>query len=112
MWLDDEDEIDRFTAVAGSGPGYVFELLRAYEEAAVEIGFDRETARELVLGTVAGTTEMAVRDERPLAELRGDVTSPNGTTQAGLDALRTDGTMERLLRETVRAAYDRAVELR
>jgi pyrroline-5-carboxylate reductase len=112
VWLEDEDQIDRFTAVAGSGPGYVFELLRAYEEAAVEIGFDRETARALVLGTVAGTAEMAARDTRPLADLRDDVTSPNGTTQAGLDALRADGVMERLLRETVKSAYERAVELR
>lgn len=112
VWLDDEDKIDRFTAVAGSGPGYVFEILRAFEEAAREIGFDDEVARELVLGTVAGTTEMATRDDRPLAELRNDVTSPNGTTQAGLDALRDGGTMERLLRETVQAAYERAVALR
>ena len=112
VWLDEEDRIDRFTAVAGSGPGYVFEILRVFEEAAIEIGFDPETARDLVVGTVAGTTEMASRDRRPLADLRNDVTSPNGTTQAGLDALRAGGTMARLLREAVQAAYDRAVELR
>ncbi|WP_221401047.1 pyrroline-5-carboxylate reductase family protein [Parvularcula dongshanensis] len=112
VWLEDEDQIDRFTAVAGSGPGYVFEILRSYVEAAKGLGFDEATAREMVFGTVLGTTEMAQREGRPLDELRNDVTSPNGTTQAGLDQLRKDGLLEGLMEETLRAAYDRAVELR
>ncbi|MCQ8186453.1 pyrroline-5-carboxylate reductase [Parvularcula sp. BGMRC 0090] len=112
VWVEDEDGIDRFTAVAGSGPGYVFELLRAYQDAAREAGFDEATSRELVLGTVAGTAAMALEDQRPFAELRDDVTSPNGTTQAGLTAMGEGGVLEDRLRSAVRAAYNRAVELR
>ena len=112
FWVEEEDRIDRVTALAGSGPGYVFEILRAYTAAAEALGFAPDEARRLVLATVAGTTEMALRDPRPLDELRNAVTSPNGTTQAGLDALRRDDLPERLLTDALRAAYDRAVELR
>jgi pyrroline-5-carboxylate reductase len=112
VWLETEDGIDRFTAVAGSGPGYVFELLRAYQEAAEELGFDQGTARSLVLETMAGAAAMALEDERSFEELRRDVTSPNGTTQAGLEALTERGLVEERLRAAVRGAYERAVELR
>lgn len=108
----DEDALDRVTAVAGSGPGYVFEIARAYLAAARGLGFDAEQARTLVLGTLAGTIEMAADSELSLEELRNSVTSKNGTTQAGLEALNGDDLLSRRLRETVDAAYARAVELR
>lgn len=107
-----EDEIDRLTAVSGSGPGYVFEILRSYVAAAEALGFDPDTARALVFGTVAGTVEAARRSEQSLEALRDSVTSKNGTTQAGLEALMHGGALDGLLHETVQAAYARAVELR
>lgn len=109
----DEDMLDRITAVAGSGPGYVFEIARAYISAAREMGFDEEQARQLVLGTMEGTVAMAlVHPDISLEDLRNSVTSKGGTTAAGLEALNGDGTLSRKLRETVEAAYRRAVELR
>ena len=111
--VDSEDKIDRVTAVAGSGPGYVFEIARAYVEAAMAMGFDREEARALVLGTIEGATAMALEPGAPgLEDLRNSVTSKGGTTAAGLDALNGDGTISRKMRETLEAAYNRAVELR
>ena len=112
IWLDEEDQIDRFTAVAGSGPGYVFEMLRLFTLAAMEQGFSAEDARKLAVGTVSGTAEMAAQSSKSLEELRNSVTSKNGTTQAGLEQLMRDGTLETLLSDTVGAAYKRAVELR
>ncbi|MGZ9810523.1 pyrroline-5-carboxylate reductase family protein [Pseudoroseicyclus sp. H15] len=110
--LDSEDEIDRLTAISGSGPGYVFEILRAYVAAAESMGFSPETARQLVLDTVTGTVETARQSGQSLEDLRLSVTSKNGTTQAGLEQLMRDGTLDSLLSDTVRAAYDRAVALR
>ena len=112
VWVEDEDKLDRLTAIAGSGPGYVFEIARAYVEAAQELGFDQEEARELVLGTMAGTVAMARGSDRDLAELRSSVTSKNGTTQAGLEALNSDGVIDQRMHATLQAAYKRAVELR
>jgi pyrroline-5-carboxylate reductase len=111
--VDDEDRLDRVTAVAGSGPGYVFEIARAYVAAAQEQGFSAEDARAMVLGTMAGALAMAMEDGAPdLETLRNSVTSKGGTTAAGLAALNGDETLSRLMRVTLQAAYDRAVELR
>ncbi|MFY0636338.1 pyrroline-5-carboxylate reductase [Maricaulis maris] len=112
VWLDSEDELDRLTAVAGSGPGYVFEITRSYIAAAEAMGFSRETARALVLETMGGAVEMATRSQDDVTELRNSVMSKNGTTEAGINVLRRDGLLDTLLEDTIRAAYDRAVALR
>ncbi len=108
----DEDSLDRLTAVAGSGPGYVFELARSYVSAANALGFSPEVARELVLQTLAGSIAMAQGSDLSLEELRNSVTSKNGTTEAGLKALNADGGLDERLSATVNAAYARAIELR
>lgn len=112
VWVEDEDGLDRITAVAGSGPGYVFEFARAYIEAATELGFCQADARALVLGTLSGTIEMALGSTQSLAMLRDNVTSKNGTTQAGLNALNGDDSLSKLMKVTTRAAYERALEMR
>lgn len=111
--VESEDKLDRVTAVAGSGPGYVFEIARTYVEAAKELGFDDDDARTLVLGTLEGTIAMAIaQSESELEDLRNSVTSKGGTTAAGLGALNGDESLSRLMKNTLQAAYDRAVELR
>jgi pyrroline-5-carboxylate reductase len=110
--LASEDEIDRLTAVSGSGPGYVFEIMRSYVDAAKGLGFDEQTARALVFDTITGTVETARQSDASLEDLRNSVTSKNGTTQAGLDELRRGGQLDSLLNDTVQAAYRRAGELK
>ncbi|WP_282098450.1 pyrroline-5-carboxylate reductase family protein [Qipengyuania xiapuensis] len=111
--VDSEEKLDRVTAVAGSGPGYVFEIARAYAEAAMAQGFDEDEARDMVLGTMGGAVAMASEPSAPgLEELRNSVTSKGGTTAAGLDALNSDDGLSDRLHATLQAAYDRAVELR
>lgn len=112
VWVDTEDGIDRITAVAGSGPGYIFEFARTYVEAAQALGFSHSQARDLVLGTIAGTIQMARESNDTLETLRNNVTSKNGTTDAGLKALNADGVLSDKLKLTVDAAYQRAAELR
>lgn len=110
--VDDEDALDRFTAIAGSGPGYVFEFLRAYAEASQELGFSREQSTAMALELVKGTVAMAQQSDLSLEELRNSVTSKNGTTEAGLNALNGSGALSALIAETFDAAYRRAIELR
>lgn len=110
--VQDEDALDRVTAVAGSGPGYAFEIARAYVEAATGLGFSEEDAIAMVLGTLQGSIAMAQQSELSLEELRNSVTSKNGTTAAGLNALNGKGDLSALLSNTLEAAYARAVELR
>lgn len=107
-----EDELDRVTAVAGSGPGYAFEIARSWIEAAINIGFSPEAAKALVLNTMGGSIELAMKSEDNVEALRNSVTSKNGTTQAGLKALMKNSTLDALMESTVSSAYERAVALR
>ncbi len=110
--VESEDALDRVTAVAGSGPGYVFEMARSYTQAATDLGFSEKDALQMVLGTIAGTVAMAQQSGQSLEELRNSVTSKNGTTEAGLNALNGSGAFSDLIAATLHAAYHRAVELR
>lgn len=112
LWVETEDDLDRATAIAGSGPGYVFEIARSWVDASKAMGFSDDQARAMVLQTLLGAVKSAVADPRPLADLRNNVTSKNGTTAAGLAALNGDSSLDSLFDKTVQAAYDRAVELR
>lgn len=112
VWVEKEDAIDRFTAIAGSGPGYAFEIARCWVEAGQALGFSEAEAKEMVLQTLSGSVEMALASESSLEQLRNGVTSKNGTTAAGLNALNADGDLSNLLQHTLDAAYSRAVELR
>ncbi|WP_414040290.1 pyrroline-5-carboxylate reductase [Acidithiobacillus sp. M4-SHS-6] len=84
FWLHDESLMDTATALAGSGPAYVLLFLEALEDAVVLQGLDRITARALALQTVLGTAQMAAASPASPSELRHQVTSPGGTTAAGL----------------------------
>ena len=108
--VDDEKYIDMATAVSGSGPAYVFLLIEALVDAAVEIGLDREMATRMVLQTVKGSARYAEDSGADPATLRDQVTSRGGTTEAALQELEDAGVRAAFAR-AVGAAYERAKEL-
>jgi pyrroline-5-carboxylate reductase len=110
--LDDEAQMDAVTGVSGSGPAYVFHLIEALAAAGEAEGLARELAMKLATATVAGAGALAEATGEDPAQLRRNVTSPNGTTQAGLEVLmhETQGLKE-LVRRTVAAAAARSREL-
>ena len=112
LWIDNEDRLDRFTAIAGSGPGYFFEVLRQFTHAAEGLGFSPEDARKLAIQTVLGTAAMAAQSDQSLEDLRKSVTSKNGVTQAGLEQLMRGDELQSLFEDTLDAAYKRSIELR
>ncbi|RSK27130.1 pyrroline-5-carboxylate reductase [Bacillus sp. HMF5848] len=86
-----ETQMDIFTGIAGSGPAYFYYLMEHMEKAGVEGGLEPKLAREIGAQTILGAAKMMVeRTESPF-ELRQNVTSPNGTTAAGLEALSKNG---------------------
>lgn len=105
-----EDALDMATALSGSGPAYVFLFVEALTDAGEAIGLTRGQARELTLRTLAGSAAYALRSEHSPAELRERVTSPGGTTAAGLRELERGG-FRALVASCVRAAHARAREL-
>ncbi|WP_246333627.1 pyrroline-5-carboxylate reductase [Aureimonas mangrovi] len=110
-WVRSEGEIDAVTAVSGSGPAYVFHLAEALAEAGAKAGLEPELAMRLARHTVAGAGELMIRAEEEPAQLRRNVTSPNGTTQAALDVLMGEGGLVPLMERAVAAAKARAEEL-
>ncbi len=107
-WLDEEACLDAVTAISGSGPAYVFRFIEALAGAGEAAGLDREMAMALARQTVVGAGTLAGASDLPVADLRHEVTSPGGTTEAGLDVLDGDGALSALLRATVRAAAERS----
>jgi pyrroline-5-carboxylate reductase len=86
-----EDQMDIFTGLAGSGPAYFYYLMEHMEQAGVEGSLDMETTREIIAQTVLGAARMIMEQYEDPGVLRENVTSPNGTTAAGLDALSRNG---------------------
>jgi pyrroline-5-carboxylate reductase len=110
IYFSDERYIDMATAVSGSGPAYIFYMIEGLIDAAVRIGLPRETAGELVLETVLGAALLAKQSPKSPQELRKQVTSPGGTTAAGIAVLE-NGKFKELLASAVAAAHKRAREL-
>ncbi len=110
LWVENEGLLDAVTALSGSGPAYYFQLMEIMEEAGVALGLDRETARRLTLQTAFGASRIALEGEESPATLRTRVTSPGGTTERAIDALR-DGGVEKLYADALTAARDRSIEL-
>jgi pyrroline-5-carboxylate reductase len=110
LFVDDEKYLDMATAVSGSGPAYFFFVMEALVEGAVEIGLNRDVARELVLRTMLGSGHLLERSGKEPAELRRQVTSPGGTTAEAIAYLEK-GEFPRLLAGAVRAAYEKAKQL-
>lgn len=108
--VDDEEHVDRATAVNGTGPAIVAHFVKAFLEAAGYIGEPRAVARETVLATLLGTAEMIRRSDGHVAELIDEVTSPGGTTSRALQVLK-NGRFSAVLTEAVDAAYARTREL-
>ena len=111
-WLVSEAAIDAVTAVSGSGPAYVFYLTECLAKAGEAAGLDPEMAARLARATVEGAGELMFRQpELTPTVLRQNVTSPAGTTAAGLEVLAAPDGLEPLIRRTVAAAQRRAGEL-
>ena len=111
LWLEDETLMDVVTAVSGSGPAYVFLLAEALAEAGRAEGLDAVTADRLARATIAGSGALLAADARPAADLRKDVTSPGGTTEAALALLMAPDGLPALMRRAVAAATARGKAL-
>jgi pyrroline-5-carboxylate reductase len=110
--LSEEAQIDAVTGVSGSGPAYVFHMIETLAAAGEAEGLPADMALQLARATVAGAGALAMAADEGPAQLRVNVTSPNGTTQAALEVLmdKTNG-FPSLMRRAVAAATNRSKEL-
>ena len=110
IYVSDELDVDRATAVNGTGPAIIAYFVKALEDAANFIGESRPLARESVLQTIIGTAEMILASHRHIGELIDGVTSPGGTTSRAMHVLH-QGRFTAVLTDAIDAAYRRSVEM-
>ncbi|MCB2171070.1 MAG: pyrroline-5-carboxylate reductase [Deltaproteobacteria bacterium] len=106
----EEAMLDAVTALSGSGPGYVFRMMECVVEAGITVGLKPDVALKLVMQTFLGAARLAGESEHPLPELRKMVTSPGGTTAAGLGVFE-ESDLKGIILKAVDAACRRSVEL-
>jgi pyrroline-5-carboxylate reductase len=111
VWLEREEQIDHITSISGSGPAYFFLFMEAMEQQATKLGFSKEVSRKLVQQTAFGAASMVINStDLEISQLRANVTSKGGTTQAALTTF-IDGDLSSLVTQAMNAALTRAQEL-
>jgi pyrroline-5-carboxylate reductase len=110
VWVTEEAHIDVVTALSGSGPAYFFLLAELMTDAAVNLGLERASARELAIQTLYGSGLMARDSDGDLARLRAEVTSKGGTTEAAMRAFDA-ANLRGIVATAINAAADRGREL-
>lgn len=110
LWVESDDDLDKLTAISGSGPAYVFAMIEAMAKSAEALGFEKPTALSLALATFLGASASASQSKDPPSDLRERVTSPQGTTAAALKVF-AKADLSGIIERAVKAAYGRAKEL-
>ncbi|WP_188456192.1 pyrroline-5-carboxylate reductase [Virgibacillus oceani] len=105
-----EEDMHAVTSISGSGPAYIYYLVEAMEQAAVEAGLDKDVAKALITQTVVGAGEMLKKTDDPVRVLREKITSPGGTTQAAIETLDAND-FKKTIFECVNSARQRSIEL-
>jgi pyrroline-5-carboxylate reductase len=111
VWLEDEAQFDLVTALAGSGPGFVYRFIDALAGAATDLGLDEPTAARLAVATVEGAAALAAATDVGPAALADRVASPGGMTREGLNVLDEGAALRRLLAATLKATRDKGAAL-
>ena len=110
LWFDDEEKLHAVTAISGSGPAYFFLVMEAMQASAEEFGFSAKEARVLVQQTAFGAAKLAMESPESAGELRRNVTSPGGTTEAAIGQLQSAG-LEATFDAALKAAAQRSIVL-
>ncbi|MBC2651000.1 pyrroline-5-carboxylate reductase [Novosphingobium flavum] len=110
-WLVDEETMHLVTALAGSGPAFVYRMIDALAAGAAALGLPRDQADRLALSMVEGAAALAAASEHSPGELADRVASPGGVTRAGMNVLDAENRMLALMTDTLRAARDRNIEM-
>ena len=110
LWLDDEAKMDAVTAISGSGPAYVFYLIEALQDAAINLGMTAEESSMLAVQTFAGASLLASQSSDDIKTLRAQVTSKGGTTEQGILALET-ANIKKIILVAAQAAADKSKSL-
>ena len=108
--VNNEKKIDIATAISGSGPAYILFFMESLISSAIELGLEEKTAEKIVYETVLGSAYLARNSKKNTRELIDMVTSPGGTTAAGLSVLNSLE-FNKIINSAIQSAYDRGIEI-
>ena len=108
LWLKSENDIDKVTAISGSGPGYIFFIVDAFEKAALQLGLGKKATMQLVHQTLLGSTHLLFHENLSAEKLANKIAIKSGTTEAGLNQFKKNKTLHNVFKKVVKAAYKRA----
>jgi pyrroline-5-carboxylate reductase len=111
IWLEDEGQMDSFTAISGSGPAYFFYFTECLHKIAIDEGFSEDVAKQISEQIMIGSGKLIKDSNIDVVQLRENVTSPNGTTEAALKVLCDDDGLLSKLREAIEKAKKRSIEI-
>ncbi len=110
LWVEEENHLHAVTAVSGSAPAYFFYFLENMIEAAVDLGLTPKQASALAMQTALGSAQMSIVSDTSPSQLRKNVTSPNGTTHAAIEFMKTHKVGEHI-QQAMKACNERSIEL-
>ena len=110
IWLKSESDIDSATAISGSGPGYVFYIINAMENAANKLGLSKELNRKIIFQTFLGSLKLQKKTKQTAEKLSNTIAIKGGTTEAGLKIMKKKN-LNKIFSETLLSAYSKAREL-
>ena len=108
LWLKNESEINIVTAISGSGPGYVFLFIDAFEKAALRFGLSQKETKKLVHQTMLGSINLLLKEKKTSITLANNIAVSGGTTEAALKILKKNNQLHLMFEKALEAAYKRA----
>ena len=111
LWLKNESEINKVTAISGSGPGYIFFIIDAFEKAASQLGLGEKATKQLVHQTFLGTINLLMDEKKPALILANNIAVKGGTTEAGLNKFKEKKILHSTFKKVIKAAYSKANKL-
>ena len=111
IWLKKESDLDKITAISGSGPAYLFMFIEYFESVARDLGFTSVIAKQLVYQTALGSIELLVKDMRSAKQLKESIAVKGGTTEAAINVFEKNSLFKKIIKNAIKNAYHRSIKL-
>ena len=111
LWLKKESDIDKVTAISGSGPGYFFLFIEHMLSEALSLGFDKRIIKTLIYQTALGSIILLNKSNFTAKELRKSIAIQGGTTEAAINVFQKNKNLQKLINRALKAAYKKSLEL-
>ena len=111
FWLSKEIDLDKITAISGSGPGYFFLFIDILEKVAIKLGFSKKISKQLVYQTALGSVKLLVTGSKSAEELAKTIAIKGGTTEAAIKVFLDNNNFKKIINEAIYAAHKKSIEL-